>query len=155
MVAVPFADIVLNVKKTVIIEIADVIIAPNRRATANSNSAMSEVDELTLMAAIIYCEAGAEPYETQLAVGAVIMNRIRSSRFPNNLYDVLSQPGQFTPYRTGKLAAALANAKATPSCYDAARAALAGEDNTSNCLFFNDYNGTREGLRYGGMVFWW
>ena len=122
---------------------------------ANSNSAMSEIDELTLMAAIIYCEAGAEPYETQLAVGAVIMNRIRSERFPDNLYDVLSQPGQFTPYRTGRLAYALEHSKASESCYEAARESMSGVDNTSNCLFFNDYKGTQEGLRYGGMVFWW
>ena len=122
---------------------------------AKDNSALSEIDELTLMAAIIYCEAGAEPYETQLAVGAVIVNRMHSSRFGGSLYEVLSRPGQFTPYRTGKLAKAVAQSKATPSCYDAARAALAGEDNTDGCLFFNDYNGTKEGIRYGGMVFWW
>ena len=122
---------------------------------AKDNNALSEVDDLTLMAAIIYCEAGAEPYETQLAVGAVIVNRMHSSRFGGTLFEVLSRPGQFTPYRTGKLAKAVAESKATPSCYDAARAALAGEDNTSGCLFFNDYNGTKEGIRYGGMVFWW
>lgn len=122
---------------------------------AKDNSALSEIDDLTLMAAIIYCEAGAEPYETQLAVGAVIVNRMNSSRFGGSLYQVLSRPGQFTPYRTGKLAKAVAQSKATPSCYDAARAALAGEDNTNGCLFFNDYNGTKEGIRYGGMVFWW
>ena len=123
---------------------------------ARDNSAMREIDELTLMAAIIYCEAGAEPYETQVAVGAVIMNRIKSDRFPNNLYDVLSQNRQFMPYRTGVLAKALANGSATESCYEAARATLfGGEDNTDGCLFFNDYYGTQEGIRYGGMVFWW
>ena len=122
---------------------------------AKDNSALSEIDDLTLMAAIIYCEAGAEPYETQLAVGAVIVNRMNSERFGGTLYEVLSRPGQFTPYRTGKLAKAVAESKAKPSCYDAARAALAGEDNTDGCLFFNDYNGTKEGIRYGGMVFWW
>ena len=122
---------------------------------ARDNSALSEVDDLTLMAAIIYCEAGAEPYETQLAVGAVIVNRMKSARFGGTLYQVLSRPGQFTPYRTGKLAKAVAEGKAKPSNYDAARAALAGEDNTNGCLFFNDYNGTKEGIRYGGMVFWW
>ena len=122
---------------------------------ARDNNALSEVDDLTLMAAIIYCEAGAEPYETQLAVGAVIVNRMHSSRFGGTLFQVLSRPGQFTPYRTGKLAKAVAESKAKPSCYDAARAALAGEDNTNGCLFFNDYNGTKEGIRYGGMVFWW
>jgi len=122
---------------------------------ARDNNALSEVDDLTLMAAIIYCEAGAEPYETQLAVGAVIVNRMHSDRFGGTLFEVLSRPGQFTPYRTGKLAKAVAESKAKPSCYDAARAALAGEDNTNGCLFFNDYNGTKEGIRYGGMVFWW
>ena len=122
---------------------------------AKDNSALSEIDDLTLMAAIIYCEAGAEPYETQLAVGAVIVNRMHSQRFGGTLFEVLSRPGQFTPYRTGKLAKAVAESKAKPSCYDAARAALAGEDNTNGCLFFNDYNGTKEGIRYGGMVFWW
>lgn len=121
---------------------------------AANNAAVKNVDDLTLMAAIIYCEAGAEPYETQLAVGAVIMNRLQSSKYPNTLYDVIYQKGQFTPARTGKLARVIAQGKATASCYKAAKAALAGEDNTNGCHFFNDYNGTREGLRYGGMVFW-
>lgn len=122
---------------------------------SNDNSSMSKVDDLTLMAAIIYCEAGGEPYETQVAVGSVIMNRIQSGRFPNTLYGVISQKGQFTPYRTGKLARVLAQGKASSSCYEAARATLGGQDNTDGCLFFNDYYGTREGIRYGGMVFWW
>lgn len=122
--------------------------------TAASNAAVKDVDDLTLMAAIIYCEAGAEPYETQLAVGAVIMNRLQSSKYPNTLYDVIYQKGQFSPARSGKLARVIAQGKATSSCYKAAKAALAGEDNTNGCYFFNDYNGTREGLRYGGMVFW-
>lgn len=121
---------------------------------AASNAAVKEVDDLTLMAAIIYCEAGAEPYETQLAVGAVIMNRLQSSRYPDTLYGVIYQKGQFTPARSGKLAKAIAQKKATASCYKAARAALAGEDNTNGCYRFNDYNGTQQGIRYGGMVFW-
>lgn len=121
---------------------------------AASNAAVREVDDLTLMAAIIYCEAGAEPYETQLAVGAVIMNRVQSSRYPNTLYDVLYQKGQFPPATNGKVARVIAQGRATASCYEAARAALAGEDNTNGCYRFNDYNGTRQGLILGGMVFW-
>ena len=121
---------------------------------AADNAAVRQVDDLTLMAAIIYCEAGAEPYETQLAVGAVIMNRVRSSRYPNNLYDVLYQRGQFPPATNGKVARVIVQGKANASCYEAARAALAGEDNTNGCLRFNDYNGTRQGLILGGMVFW-
>lgn len=121
---------------------------------AASNAAVKEVDNLTLMAAIIYCEAGAEPYETQLAVGAVIMNRLESGNYPNTLYDVIYQKGQFPPATNGKVARVIAQGRANASCYDAARAALAGEDNTNGCYRFNDYNGTRSGLRLGGMVFW-
>lgn len=118
------------------------------------NAAVKEVDDLTLLAALIYCEAGAEPYEAQLAVGAVVMNRLESNRYPNTLYDVIYQKGQFTPARNGKVARIIAQKKATASCYKAAKAALAGEDNTKGCLRFNDYNGTQQGLRFGGMVFW-
>ena len=129
-----------------------------KRAAAEklaNNSAMREIDDLTLMAAIIYCEANVEPYETKVAVGAVIVNRMKSAKYGGSLYDVLSRPGQFTPFRSGKLAEVLAKGKANAACYDAAREALAGVDNTDGCLYFNDYNGTREGIRYGGMVFWW
>lgn len=118
------------------------------------NAAVKEVDDLTLMAALIYCEAGAEPYEAQLAVGAVVMNRLESSKYPNTLYGVIYQKGQFTPARNGKVARIIKQKKATASCYKAAREALAGKDNTDGCLRFNDYNGTQQGLRYGGMVFW-
>ena len=121
---------------------------------AASNAAVREVDDLTLLAAIIYCEAGAEPYETQLAVGAVIMNRLESGSYPNTLYDVIYQKGQFPPATNGKVARVIAQGRANASCYDAARAALAGEDNTNGCYRFNDDNGTRQGLRLGGMVFW-
>lgn len=128
--------------------------AAQQQQSSSNNSVSASVDDLTLMAAIIYCEAGGEPYETQLAVGAVIVNRIQHVGFPNTLYDVIYQRGQFGPARTGKLARVLAQGKATSSCYRAAQEALNGADNTGGCLFFNDYNGTRDGVRYGGMVFW-
>ena len=121
---------------------------------AKDNAAVKEVDDVTLLAALIYCEAGAEPYEAQLAVGAVVMNRVQSNKYPNTLYGVIYQKGQFTPARNGKVARIIAQKKATASCYKAAKAALAGEDNTDGCLRFNDYNGTQQGLRFGGMVFW-
>ena len=121
----------------------------------DGGSIAADASDMDLMAAIIYCEAGGEPYETQLAVGAVIINRIQSSRFPNTLYEVLYQRGQFTPAMNGKLERVLRQGKATSSCYRAAEEAFSGVDNTDGCLFFNDYNGTKEGIRYGGMVFWW
>lgn len=122
--------------------------------SGDSGNIAKEVDDLTLMAAIIYCEAGAENYDAQLAVGAVIMNRVKSVGYPNTLYDVIYQRGQFGPARTGKLERVIRQGKATSSCYTAAQEALNGVDNTGGCLFFNDYNGTREGIRFGGMVFW-
>lgn len=120
----------------------------------SSSNVVEGVDDLTLLAAIIYCEAGAESYETQLAVGAVIMNRVQSVGYPNTLYDVIYQRGQFGPARSGKLARVIQQGKATSSCYTAAQEAINDVDNTGGCLFFNDYNGTRDGIIIGGMVFW-
>lgn len=124
-------------------------------AQSSSSASTANVDDLTLLAAIIYCEAGCEPYEAQVAVGSVIMNRVRSGRYPNTISGVVYQKGQFTPARSGKLATAISQGKATSSCYQAAQAVLNGTDNTNGCLYFNDYYGTQEGLRFGGMVFWW
>lgn len=117
-------------------------------------AAAANVDDLTLLAAIIYCEAGAEPYETQLAVGAVIVNRVQSVGYPNTLHDVIYQRGQFGPARSGKLARVISQGKASSSCYQAAQEALNGADNTGGCLYFNDHNGARAGVVIGGMVFW-
>ena len=60
-------------------------------------------DEQSLLAALIYCEAGNQPYEGQVAVGAVVMNRVRSGAYPNTIAEVIYQPGQFGPAMTGWL----------------------------------------------------
>lgn len=49
----------------------------------------------TLLASIIFCEAGNQPYEGQVAVGAVVMNRVNSDIYPNSIEEVIYQPGQF------------------------------------------------------------
>lgn len=95
-----------------------------------------------LMAAIIFCEAGNQPYAGKVAVGAVIMNRVESGRFPNTIQGVIYQRGQFTPAMTGKLARVLASGNIPSSCYDAARAALNGESPVGNALFFNTRSGS-------------
>ena len=66
-------------------------------------------EEENLLAALIYCEAGGEPYEGQVAVGAVVLNRVRSSSFPNSIEEVIYQSGQFGPAVTGKLGRVLAS----------------------------------------------
>lgn len=63
--------------------------------------------ELRLMFAIIFCEAGAESYKGKVAVGIVIMNRVRSKKYPNTLKGVIYQANQFSPVRSGALAKAL------------------------------------------------
>ncbi len=118
---------------------------------SQGSSLAAEADEVTLLAAIIYCEAGGEPYETQLAVGAVVVNRVKSGRFPNSIYSVIYQPGQFGPARTGKLERKLASGVSS-SCYSAAQEALAGVDNTNGALYFND-GYSSEGIMIGSMHF--
>ena len=116
--------------------------------TRNAPMSVSASDR-DLMAAIIYCEAGAEPYQGKVAVGAVIMNRVRSSRFPNTISGVIYQKGQFGPAITGKLGRVLASGKATAECYKAADAALAGENPIGNRLFFGNGNtGYKIGSHY-------
>ncbi len=113
-----------------------------------------ETDEeiLKLLAAIIHCEAGGEPYEGQVAVGAVVMNRVRSSAFPNTIREVIYSPGQFTPAMTGKLDRLLESGKIYESCYKAAAEALSGVSNVGDLLFFRTLNG-RSGLVIGHHVF--
>lgn len=119
-------------------------------AAQKRNAPMSvSASDRDLMAAIIYCEAGAEPYQGKVAVGAVIMNRVRSSRFPNTISGVIYQRGQFGPAITGKLGRVLASGKATAECYKAADAALAGENPIGNRLFFGNGNtGYKIGSHY-------
>lgn len=118
---------------------------------AASSSAVSSSD-LTLLSAIIFCEAGGESYAGQVAVGAVVLNRVRSSSFPNSISDVVYQSGQFSPVANGALARALSNGN-YQYCTSAAQAALAGSDNTGGAKFFHRVNGAA-GLVIGNHVFY-
>ena len=107
-----------------------------------------------LLANIIYCEAGNQSYEGQLAVGAVVMNRVLSSVFPDTIVGVIYQKGQFTPAGSGRLALALANDSASEVCYAAADAAMAGANNVGGCLYFRTPIPGLNGLRIEGHVFY-
>lgn len=112
----------------------------------NYNSA-----ELRLMSSIIYSEAGCECYAGKKAVGIVIMNRIRSSRFPNDIKSVVYQSGQFSPVRNGSLNRSLSmydNGTLNKDCIKAAKETLNGNTsvyynnktiNMSSYLFFSGY----------------
>jgi spore germination cell wall hydrolase CwlJ-like protein len=107
-----------------------------------------------LLANLIYCEAGGEPYEGKLAVGAVVMNRVLSSVYPDTVVGVIYQSSQFSPVGSGRLALALANGSATESCYKAADAAMGGATNVGNCVYFRTPIPGLTGINIGGHVFY-
>ena len=121
-----------------------------------NNGAVTNVQasELDMLAAIIYCEAGSESYEGQLAVGAVVMNRVRSGSFPNNIMGVIYQSGQFSPVASGRFIIALSQGSATASCRQAAQAAVGGSSNVGGCLYFRRNTGTIDGIVIGNHVFY-
>ncbi len=110
-------------------------------------------DELTLLAGLIQCEAGGECYEGQVAVGAVVMNRLRCG-FAGSIVDVIYQSGQFTPAYSGTLANVLASGSISGSCYQAAQEALNGVDNVSGCLYFKRASSGQPGIVIGNHVFY-
>lgn len=107
-----------------------------------------------LLANLIYCEAGGEPYEGQVAVGSVVMNRVLSAKFPNTIAGVIYQKGQFSPVKSGRLALALQVNKATEKCYRAADEAMAGVTNVGNCVFFRTPIPGLTGISIGGHIFY-
>lgn len=124
--------------------------APAKKGSSKVSQSSQNTDTRKLMAAIIQCEAGGESYQGQVAVGAVIMNRVRSGKFPNSIKGVIYQSGQFTPASSGKLSRVLSGGKISSSCYRAADAAMAGENPIGNALYF----GTgRRGQKLGNHYF--
>jgi len=107
-----------------------------------------------LLANLIYCEAGAEPYEGKVAVGAVVINRVLSSVYPDTVVGVIYQNRQFSPVASGRLALALAEGKATVSCFQAADEAMKGYSNVGNCVYFRTPVPGISGQNIGGHVFY-
>lgn len=101
-----------------------------------------EANDKKLLANLIYCEARGESYAGKLAVGAVVVNRILSSRYPNTMTGVIYQKSQFAPVTSTKnsYTEALALDKASwpggAGCYKAAEEAMSGITNVENCLYF-------------------
>lgn len=112
--------------------------AEQAQASSAVNASASEQELLT---ALIFCEAGNQPYDGQVAVGAVVMNRVRSGSFPDTITDVIYQSGQFTPAMTGWLDSVLASDGYTASAMQAAAEALAGSNPIGDCLYFSTGGG--------------
>ncbi|MBP5198364.1 MAG: SH3 domain-containing protein [Lachnospiraceae bacterium] len=119
----------------------------------NYGAYTTDADTTLLLAALIQCEAGGESYEGQVAVGAVVMNRVRSSAYPDSIHGVIYASGQFTPAQNGKVNRVYESGKIKQSCIDAANEAISGTSNVGSYTHFRRNNG-REGLVIGNHVFY-
>lgn len=113
----------------------------------------TDADTTRLLAALIQCEAGGESYEGQLAVGSVVMNRVRSGAYPDSIHGVIYASGQFTPAMNGKVNSVYESGKISASCLQAAQDAVSGTSNVGDLTHFRRNNG-REGLVIGNHVFY-
>lgn len=134
-------------KKTIIILILFLIItaflAGAQETTFNSPSKLVQAKgaagkvpkpntaDIQLLARAINGEARGEVYKGQVAVGAVILNRVRSSKFPKTIAGVIYQPGAFDAVRDGQI-----NLEPDKDSFNAARDALNGWDPTYGCVYY-------------------
>ncbi len=120
--------------------------------TSQSGAVSASYDEVTLLGALIQCEAGGEPYEGQLAVGAVVMNRLRAG-YAGSISGVIYQGGQFTPASSGALASVLASGSISGSCMQAAQEAINGASNVGGALNFRRAVPGAGGIVIGNHMF--
>lgn len=99
--------------------------------STGSSSSSSYSGDVQLLARVINGEARGEPYVGQVAVGAVVLNRVNSSSFPNTIAGVIYQNGAFTAVTDGQI-----NVAVEQSCYNAARDALNGWDPTGGAIYY-------------------
>ena len=110
----------------------------DKSSTNNVSKAKStSTSDIQLMARAINGEARGEPYEGQVAVGAVILNRVKSSQFPNTVSGVIYQSGAFTAVSDGQINVPIAESS---SVYKAARDAANGWDPTGGCIYYFNPN---------------
>ena len=110
-----------------------IIINNNQKDSNVSFAASSSTSDLQLMARAINGEARGEPYEGQVAVGAVILNRVKSSQFPNTIAGVIYQSGAFTAVADGQINVPIEEGS---SVYKAAKDAMNGWDPTGGCIYY-------------------
>ena len=100
-------------------------------SSSSSSSSSSNSSDLNLLSRIIYGEARGEPYAGQVAVGAVVLNRVKSSSFPNTISGVIYQSGAFDAVRDGQI-----NLTPNSTAKKAAQDALNGWDPTYGAIYY-------------------
>lgn len=141
----------------------DTTAAPSKKEPSSGSSSgsgsskpSSSTNDLVLLAALLQCEAGSSNYESLLAVATVVMNRVESSRYPNSIYGVIYQSGQFSPTWNGSLKRVLAKGPSSLA-YQAAGDAMNGKrlGKVKNCYSFNaTWATSKKGVTIGGNIFW-
>jgi len=119
---------------------------------ANLGPVAIDTTDDVLLGALVQCEAGNQPYEGQLAVAAVVMNRVRSGAYPNTVAGVIYASGQFGPAGAGKVEAQVA-AGVKDTCMQAAHEAIDGQTNVGTATHFKRV-GAHDGVVIGAHVFW-
>ncbi|MEG1524924.1 MAG: spore cortex-lytic enzyme [Clostridia bacterium] len=100
-------------------------------SSSNNSSSPSASGDTYLLAKCIYGESRGEPYKGQVAVAAVILNRVESSKFPSSIAGVIYQPGAFSVVNDGQI-----NLAPNDSALKAARDAMNGYDPTGGCVYY-------------------
>ncbi len=111
--------------------VADGIVGSKTAAALGMSLSSQSSNDLYLLAKCIYAEARGESYVGQVAIGAVILNRVKSSAFPNTVYGVIYQPWAFTCVSDGQI-----NLEPNQTAYNAARDALNGWDPTYGAIYY-------------------
>ena len=108
-----------------------------------TGSSSSNNTNVNLLARVISGEARGESYTGQVAIAAVVLNRVKHSSFPNSISGVIYQPGAFTAVTDGQI-----NITPSQSCYNAARDALNGWDPTGGSIYYyNPQTATNSWIR--------
>lgn len=119
--------------KQIFSSISDVIAAKKAQSSTSTTTSSTGSDMTALLARLINGEARGEPYIGQVAVGAVVMNRVKSPEFPNTIAGVIYQKGQFSCVTDGQFNKPM---EKNSTVYKAAKEAMNGSDPTNGALYF-------------------
>ena len=121
----------------------DGIAGPATLAKIGLPTGSSSTSAINLLARVVNGEARGESYEGQVAIAAVVLNRVKHSSFPNSIAGVIYQPGAFTAVSDGQI-----NQSVYSSCYNAARDALNGWAPTGGAIYYyNPSTATNQWIR--------
>lgn len=131
-------QIIITFILTIVI-VASIILILNEQTNQQKVYAASNAStsDLQLMARAINGEARGEPYEGQVAVGAVILNRVKNSQFPNTVAGVIYEKGAFTAVADGQINVPI---KQGSTVLKAAQDAMNGWDPTNGCIYYFNPN---------------